>query len=344
MIQICRLLRQVRLEPLASRIQPTLTPIQPVRPLSVSLVVESRIEKKWTQRRMKKHQHDRIRKKRLDEFQESEQYRYEKSLVRKKQHVDNVWRAYGLKEAPPALTNQEKEKLMEKYVEQGVFNEPLSMMELYWYQKSSPSNSSWYQKFTPRIWRHKYRGIANPIPLERMINPSTGQRFRAGTIRKYQTKRYLWEKRETKRLGWLNHERGRHSHGWVSLRDTRDTKHIERGMPLPKWTSKMPSTFAPIDRKQQNLARQKHFHVLNGYFDDDFVTPWRHFALNTNQDVASTQFSKLPVYNKHYCHGWSNPENFKFHEFGAMQRTRKSYHTGKTKHLKSWRDGRPKDE
>ena len=144
--------------------------------------------------------------------------------------------------------------------------------------------------------------------------------------------------------GWLNQERGRHSQGWVSMRDGRDLKHIERGKALPKWTARTPSTYLPISRMQQNYAKKKHFHVLRGYYDDDFVTPWRHFSINPGQDLATTNFTDLPVYNKHYCHGWSNPENFKFHEVGAMQRTRRSVHTSKLKHLKNWKKGRPKDQ
>ena len=77
-------MRQVRIEPALPRVVPLVT----VRPLSISLPVESRIEKHWTQRRMKKHKHDRIRRQRLEEFEEKEQFRYEKSITRQKHHVD----------------------------------------------------------------------------------------------------------------------------------------------------------------------------------------------------------------------------------------------------------------
>ena len=95
----------------------------------------------------------------------------------------SVWRAYGLKEPPPPLTNQQKDKLITKYVEQGVFNEPLSLAETWQYQVTMPSNSTWFKKYTPHIWSHKYRGIENPIPIDDMINPLTKEKFKPKAIR-----------------------------------------------------------------------------------------------------------------------------------------------------------------
>ena len=50
----------------------------------------------------------------------------------------SVWRQYGLKEAPPKLTAEEKEQLIKKYVEQGVFNAPLSTNEVFHYTVVNP--------------------------------------------------------------------------------------------------------------------------------------------------------------------------------------------------------------
>ena len=104
----------------------------------------------------------------------------------------------------------------------------------------------------------------------------------------------MWEKRHKAEMGALVHDRYRHSHGWVSLRDSLELKHIERGMPLPKWTAKRPSTLPQLNRSQWMKGKKKHYHVLNGYYDEDFVTPWRHFALKTHHDVhASGEWEKL---------------------------------------------------
>ena len=104
----------------------------------------------------------------------------------------------------------------------------------------------------------------------------------------------MWEKRHKAEMGALAHDRYRHSHGWVSLRDSLELKHIERGMPLPKWTAKKPSTLPQLNRSQWMMGKKKHYHVLNGYYDEDFVTPWRHFALKTHHDInASGEWKKL---------------------------------------------------
>ena len=79
--------------------------------------------------------------------------------------------------------------------------------------------------------------------------------------------------------GSLPHENGRHSQGWVSMRDSLDLKHIERGRAFPKWWAKHPSTYIPVSRMQTNYAKQKHYHVLHGYWDKDFVTPHRFYGL-----------------------------------------------------------------
>merc|ERR1712130_8862 len=343
MLNLCRLLRQVKIEPTV-RVQPMAS----VGTLSMTSVAESRVEKAWTQRRTRRHQYMKIQFRRKEEFEADQHFRFQKSVARKKHFVDNVWRQYGLKEAPPKLTAEKKEQLIKKYVEQGVFNAPLSTNEVCHYTVVNPSGygASWYAKSYPRMWRPKYQGVQNPIPIERMINPRTGKRFQPRTIAKYNTKRHQWEKKQRQKLGLLSHERGRGSHGWVSLRDSLERKHIERLRPLPKWTAERPSAFKPLDRKPMNGngARQKHYDVLNGYFDDDFVTPWRHFALDTYQDVNGSGFNKLPVFNKHYVHGWSNPENFQFHQVGAMQRTRKNKIMTRAKHMRHWKSGRgPQD-
>merc|ERR1711937_345390 len=337
MLSLCKLLKSVKIQP---------TNVLPIgtRFLTVSNPVESRIAKKWTQRRMKRHAYERIARQRAEEFEASQQFRYEKQISRQKSYVDNVWRGYGLKSAPPPLSIEQKEKLIEKYVEQGVFNEPLSAREIHAHSVGSPTRVDFWQKNKRRMYRKAYKGIQNPIPLDRMINPLTGEKLKSGTIRKYQTKRYLWEKRQKAEMGALAHDRYRHSHGWVSLRDCLELKHIERGMPLPKWTAKKPSTLPQLNRSQWMMGKKKHYHVLNGYYDEDFVTPWRHFALKTHHDVHASGLADLPVRNKHYMHGWSNPENFKLHEIGAMQRTRKSKHTRKLEHLAQWRKGKPYPE
>ena len=76
MLSICNLLKRVKIEPILAR------------GLSISNPVEDRIEKKWTQRRMKRHKYERIRKQRAEEFAASEHFRYEKEIARNKNYVD----------------------------------------------------------------------------------------------------------------------------------------------------------------------------------------------------------------------------------------------------------------
>ena len=81
MLSLCKLLKSVKIQP---------TNVLPIgtRFLTVSNPVESRIEKKWTQRRMKRHAYERIARQRVEEFEASEQFRYEKQISRQKSFVD----------------------------------------------------------------------------------------------------------------------------------------------------------------------------------------------------------------------------------------------------------------
>ena len=73
--------------------------------------------------------------------------------------------------------------MIEKYVEQGVFNEPLSALEIHAHSVGSPTRVDYWQKNKRRMYRQAYKGIQNPIPLDRMINPLTGEKLKSGTIR-----------------------------------------------------------------------------------------------------------------------------------------------------------------
>ena len=81
MLSLCKLLKSVKIQP--TNVLPTGT-----RFLTVSNPVESRIEKKWTQRRMKRHAYERIARQRAEEFEASEKFRYEKQISRQKSFVD----------------------------------------------------------------------------------------------------------------------------------------------------------------------------------------------------------------------------------------------------------------
>ena len=83
MLNICRLLRQVKIEPTV-RVQPMAS----VRTLSVTTIAESRVEKAWTERRMKRHQYMRIEYRRKEEFDADRHFRFQKSVARKKNFVD----------------------------------------------------------------------------------------------------------------------------------------------------------------------------------------------------------------------------------------------------------------
>ena len=97
--------------------------------------------------------------------------------------IFSIWRQSGLKQAPPPLSIQEKEELIEKYREQGVFNDVLSLREVHQYAHENVANGSWWLKHRPKVWRNNYKGLQNPIPIERMINPLTGKKFKHKAIR-----------------------------------------------------------------------------------------------------------------------------------------------------------------
>ena len=86
MLSICRLMRQVRIEP----IRATIAPVQSVRTISISAVLErgGKMEKKWTQRRSRRARWERFQIERKEEFEEKQQRQYTKSIARQKSHVD----------------------------------------------------------------------------------------------------------------------------------------------------------------------------------------------------------------------------------------------------------------
>ena len=59
----------------------------------------------------------------------------------------SIWKGYGLEKEPEKLSIEEKEALIEKYTEQGVWNSPLSYREVLQYQTTSTSNNTKYQNY-----------------------------------------------------------------------------------------------------------------------------------------------------------------------------------------------------
>ena len=78
------------------------------------------------------------------------------SFVNKK--LFSIWKGYGLEKEPEKLSIEEKEALIEKYTEQGVWNSPLTYREVLQYQTTSTSNNTKYQKYQPAMWRKNYKG------------------------------------------------------------------------------------------------------------------------------------------------------------------------------------------
>ena len=70
----------------------------------------------------------------------------------------SIWKGYGLEKEPEKLSIEEKEALIEKYTEQGVWNSPLTYREVLQYQTTSPTNNTKYQKYKPTMWRENYKG------------------------------------------------------------------------------------------------------------------------------------------------------------------------------------------
>ena len=70
----------------------------------------------------------------------------------------SIWKGYGLEKEPEKLSIEEKEALIEKYTEQGVWNSPLTYREVLQYQTTSTSNNTKYQKYQPAMWRKNYKG------------------------------------------------------------------------------------------------------------------------------------------------------------------------------------------
>ena len=68
-------------------------------------------------------------------------------------------------------------------MEQGVFNEPLSARENFAHIVGRPVRADYWIKAKRRMFRGSYQGIQNPIPLDRMLNPLTGEKLKSGTIR-----------------------------------------------------------------------------------------------------------------------------------------------------------------
>ncbi|CAG5113497.1 Oidioi.mRNA.OKI2018_I69.chr2.g7601.t1.cds [Oikopleura dioica] len=315
--------------------------LRPVRSLSATVPVSNRLEKRWTERRTKRRQLTRLWKQNSEYFEEKWHQNYSKEIDRKKDFVASIWKSYGLEKEPEKLSIEEKEKLIEKYTEQGVWNAPLTYREVLQYQTTSPTNNTKYQKHKPTLWRKNYQGLHTDIPLERMVNPLTGEKFTKEDLNQYYTEGKEWELEQKKKIGELNHENRRHSKGWVSMRDSRDFDGIEVGRWLPlKWACH-PSRWRPVHRPAKGHGKTDMNHVLRGYWESDFPTNWRFNVIkSTDVDTASTGLNKPPIYDKDYVHGWSNPENWRRQAHAGFELKRRQMPVKKTAHLKRWKQGR----
>jgi len=105
-------------------------------------------------------------------------------------------------------------------------------------------------------------GLHTEIPLERMVNPLTNEKFTKKDLEQYYTEGHQWEVEQKNKIGGLNHEVKRNSKGWVSMRDSRDFEGIEVGRWLPlRWASH-PSRWRPVHRPAKGHGKTDMNHVL----------------------------------------------------------------------------------
>jgi len=326
-----------------------LAPTQLVtRSLSTTDSVERfNMDKKWIRRRMKHHRMMKIRQRNAVSLAEGEDRRFKASLARKKAHIDSVWQDYGLEEEPARLTGAEKDALTKRYIEEGVFNEVMTPVEIRAYQTSFPLYFAVNKmRYVPRAYREgniPYEGVKNPIPLERMKDPETGDFYPLADIKKYQTKKHLKENERIRRKGFYGNQRARNEDGYTSLRDTKQFHEIGHHLRLSTEWAQNPGHDPRFFKRPRLSGKVKMFFANKGYFEKDFQMPWRFWMIHKDTSIAESGMMNPSPFLRHKAKfGWRDVENFHHEEISSFQHMRRMPNC---RHMykyrwKEWKEGR----
>jgi len=305
------------------RPQPTLLPrvslisTQLVRQLSVSPVVErGSMKKKWTMRRNRHNRITRVRARTASRSALHMTNKFRAQVARRQAMVNTVWEHYGLTEEPGHITEMERRELTQRYINDGVFNEVLSPVELRNYQFARPfMNTMRGLQYMPRQYRnsetHPYKGVNTFIPLERMRDPKTGKLYKSQDIRKYQTGRHENEKAQIKKKGFYAHERAINDSGYLSLRNTKEYDSIGQIMRLDNWIAKVPKQDPRFRSDRRYFGKRNMYFGHKGYYDRDFQMPWRFYHLHANHTIAEHRLTHPSPFSKYTApRGWNRVGHF----------------------------------
>jgi len=296
-------------------------PIAPLtqlsRPLSTTVPLErGAMKKKWTTRRNRHRKINRVRARQASKWTLNLNNKFRAQVKRRQDMVKTVYEQYGINEEPLRLTEMERRELTQRYIDQGVFNEVLSMKEIHNYQFGLQFRTTMQKMHeAPRQFRPSermpYEGVNNMIPLERMRDPSTGELYSAAEIKPYQTPRHQKESEMIAQKGFFAHERAKNAVGYASLRDTKEFDTIGRVVRLDNWVAKLPKQDPRFRRSQKFFGKRNMYFAHAGYFDRDFQMPWRFYHIHPNETIAEHKLRHPSPFSKYTApKGWNRVGHF----------------------------------